>query len=489
MTNLRTYLPAILLSALVFAVGCGEDSEPTPDLDAPDAGDAVEVPAAYAFESRFTPGESSVAYSGQTMRQTLIADLTSYIGGLTNEVDTAPPAAGDVRTALLFYYAFDDTGMEVPLLLTTDPPLAQTTYGDISGPSSLKAKLAGNDTATDHRDWNAGAFVGWTEGGATTPEELLLYWFDQIDALAVARGQGTPTLRPDGTPADHVYVTAAGQDLRQLVQKFLLGAVTYAQGTDDYLDDDVDGKGLLTANERDEESAYTKLEHHWDEAFGYFGAARDYNDYTDDEIAGGGGRDEYQGFHDSNADGAIDLRSEFNFGASTNAAKRDRGSHPDAKTDYSRGAMDAFLTGRAIIAAADGPLDEDAAEALAAQRDIAVANWELAIAATVVHYINDTLQDMATFGTEDYSFENHAKHWSELKGFALGLQFNPRSRLSDAQFAAIHSLIGDAPVLPNADAADIAAYEQGLLEARDIMQTAYGFDARNVGDANGENGW
>ena len=26
-----------------------------------------------------------------------------------------------------------------------------------------------------------------------------------------------------------------------------------------------------------------------------------------------------------------------------------------------------------------------------------------------------------------YSYANHAKHWGELKGFALGLQFNPWS--------------------------------------------------------------
>ena len=60
-------------------------------------------------------------------------------------------------------------------------------------------------------------------------------------------------------------------------------------------------------------------------------------------------------------------------------------------------------------------------------RDAAVLGWEKAIAATALHYINDVLKDMAKFGASDYSVLDHVKHWSELKGFALTLQFNPRS--------------------------------------------------------------
>ena len=61
---------------------------------------------------------------------------------------------------------------------------------------------------------------------------------------------------------------------------------------------------------------------------------------------------------------------------------------------------------------------------LKAHRDAALSAWEKAIAATVVHYINDVIGDMEA---EDYSFYDHAKHWSEMKGFALSFQFNRRS--------------------------------------------------------------
>ena len=57
------------------------------------------------------------------------------------------------------------------------------------------------------------------------------------------------------------------------------------------------------------------MEHHWDESFGYFGAARDYNTgYSDDNA-----RKTTQ--NDSNGDGSIDFKTEFNSGWGITAAK------------------------------------------------------------------------------------------------------------------------------------------------------------------------
>ena len=207
--------------------------------------------------------------------------------------------------------------------------------------------------------------------------------------------------------------------------------------------------------------------------------SRYYDDYTDDEAAGKGGRDDYaSGRHDTNEDGAIDLKSEFNFHAAVNAAKRDRKSSEEAPTDFSGSAIEGFLRGRAIIDAADGNPSGEQMEDLVAARDQAVLAWENAITATVVHYINDTLSKMNDFGTEDYNFADHAKYWSEMKGFALGLQFNPRSQLSDEEFAEVLTLMRDAPVLPGD--ANVEAYEADLLRARDIIGAAYGFAEPNL---------
>ena len=115
--------------------------------------------------------------------------------------------------------------------------------------------------------------------------------------------------------------------------------------------------------------------------------------------------------------------------------------------------------------------------------------WEKAIAATVVHYINDVLQDMSQMQGSGYSFASHAKHWSELKGFALGFQFNPASPLSDADFIEFHELVGDRPVLETASDEERLAYQEALLEARSLLGAAYGFDSANLGDSGGIGGW
>ena len=50
----------------------------------------------------------------------------------------------------------------------------------------------------------------------------------------------------------------------------------------------------------DDGDPWTAMEHHWDESFGYFGAARDYNTGLHDN-------DEKDPYYDSNGDGAIDF--------------------------------------------------------------------------------------------------------------------------------------------------------------------------------------
>ncbi|MFW5926116.1 MAG: DUF4856 domain-containing protein, partial [Myxococcota bacterium] len=459
-------------------VGCGDEGG---------SSGPVEVPATYAFESQLEPGESSVSYPGQVMRQVLIADLADRINDMDSDIPASftPTMDGDVVTELDAFFRFNSgtSGNQTPRL-TTDPEALQETYDDISTDKDLVGKLAGNDSGdTDHKDWS-NEFGGWSDesiadhgGSIGSPEGLVVAFFETFEELAIAQ-VGGPRLDDEGDPIP-VYVADDGRDLKQLIQKFLLGAVTFSQAADDYLDDDVDGKGLLTDNVEPYKGTepYTALEHQWDEGFGYFGAAADYGDYRDAEIAGKDDthpdvRSDYAGgSHDTDGDGRIDLESEYNFGNSVNAGKRDLGANVDP--DFTGQAFQAFLTGRAIINAAVGrPLTDEEMADLKEQRDLAVEAWEKAIVATIVHYINDTIVETGHIGTpEDYDFATHAKVWSEMKGFALGLQFNPRSPLSDEDFTTLHTLIGDAPVLEEAGAAD---YRDDLLAARDLLQQAYG---------------
>ena len=451
----------------------------------------TEVPATYNFPSRYVADESGVRYNGQTLRHTLIADLNSYISA---EIEVAATSGdtfaddgsktGKEKVLEVFEaYLQSESLAEEPIKLMTDPATLQSTYSEIGG-GKLIDKLAGNDSSTDYKDWKT-ELQGWE--GQTSAEGLLRNVF--LDKLATqvadVANNGTVTqdpINPDNNDPLPIYVTVEGHDLKQLSQKFLLMSVTFAQASDDYMASGTEGKGLEASNTRSDEAVYSGLEHVWDEGFGYFGAARDFDAYTDQQIADGE-------VIDTDADGSIDLKSEHNRGAAVNAAKRDLGSA--SGTDFTQQAFDAFRQGRFIIYnAGDEGLSAEEKTQLEEQRDLAIGAWEKAIAATVVHYINDTLEVMNGYDADPttYSLEEHAKVWSELKGFALGFQFNENSPMmqedgGESRFVTFHNLVGDAPVLPNAEGTAFEDYKADLEAARDILQAAYDFDEDDV------NGW
>ncbi|MBD1583615.1 DUF4856 domain-containing protein [Pseudoalteromonas sp. S16_S37] len=428
-------------------------------------------------------GKSSVSYSGQIARHVLIKELYNYIGGdLATDAQTM--TADLLLAKLMLFYKMSDAEYEENagnVAVTFTANAKQVTLADISGShKDLSGKIAGNDATGQHKNWNDGtSFEGWEGLTTNTPEGLMNALFAQL----VERVQQTTVLTPNGKEIETRYVTADGVDLKQLTQKFLYGAVAFSQGTDDYLDNATAGKGLLTSNVLGEK-AYSDLEHQWDEGFGYFGAARNYASYRDEEVAGKGGREDWQGQNDFNADGKIDLNAEYNFGNSTNAAKRDLGSN--GATDYSKEAFDAFYAGRKLIS--DNAGTELTADQLTALKGYAVAAttaWEKSISATVVHYINDSIADLEEMkaGTYDADkFVTLAKHWSEMKGFALNLQFNPESAFNVAanagKFAQMHTLMGNKPVV--GAEADMTAYIAQLKQARDILQQVYNFDSEVV---------
>jgi hypothetical protein len=458
----------LVLSTLIF--GCVEKANDSgmsvdPDTDA----DTV----TYDFASRFNDGESSVDYAGQTLRQVLITEMKSHIGGLTARIDDGwYPAPGDVSDEILFYIEFDsEVGGDVALNTTPDNA-TQTTFNTIASGQNLLAKVAGNDTVTDHKDWSTD-FVGWDD--PTTPEALIRMWVDQIDQAAVARSQGEAL-------TDAVYLSADGVDRQQLLQKFLTGAITFSQGVDDYLDDDIDGKGLLSDNTEAAGAGkpYSDLEHAWDEGFGYFGANQSYGLMTPAEIHAEGGQD-------INGDSMLDLTSEVVFGTARNAAKRDVDAV--AQTQFVTDAWTGFHQGRTLIAEADSGLNSQQMDTLRGLRGLAVSAWEAAIAATVIHCINEIIVDVSAYDTEAYSLNDVAKHWSEAKGFALSFQFNPNSPLIADDFVDLHLALGRAPVLAEAGDTATTAWVNDLIDARNLLGIAFGFNMANLGDDNGENGW
>ena len=439
------------------------------------------VPEIYEFTSRFS-GESSVAYSGQAMRQVLMADLAKHVGDLDARVsDGWVPEAGEVEAELNFYFDFDGlTSADVPISTVTQPASLQVTYGEISTSANLVGKLAGNDSVGQHRDWSQG-FDGFDTDGVVSPEDLVRYWFSVLDARAVARGSGVEEHGPDGEVLP-VHLTPEGHDLQRLLANFLHGAISFSQTADDYLDDDEPGKGLLSDHsEADDGAPYTALEHAWDEGFGYFGGSRDFGLRGKAAVASSPVSDSMP------TDAQTDLTREINWPMAVHASQRDVEATVDQQ--FARTAWDAFIGGRHVLAESGGPLSDSEMVALRQFRDDAVGAYEAVFAATAVHYINGVLVDMGRMGTDDYSFELHSANWSEMKGMALALQFNSRSPMSDTDFVDLHALLGMELVGSTSDSAAQDAYKQDLIAARALLGSVYGFDETNLGGLDGSDGW
>jgi hypothetical protein len=488
------------------------------DVDGDTIGDTCDssnAPVTYTFDSSITPEESSVSYTGQVARNFMVLGLVKEAEGLDETVNAVDARAnmkdyiaGVADNNLAHNFTLKNIG-DTPVLPTGSGTAGAMLIADISGSfKNLDEKIAGGSGA-ENTSGKAGEtskllndeFFGWTDGIADTalPIDLVYVWVDQL--VEEVDGNGLPIETVDGQITIDVSEyegDAEGRNYRQLLQKFLLGAVNLSQLSNDYLRVPFnDAEYLGQEGTKD----YAKGEHDWDEAFGYYGAAQDNNRYTDDEAAGkGGSEDKKNGWFDSNGDGSIDVRSEYNMAISQNCAKRDRGS--TTGTDLSKEAMDAFLLGRHVIAEATAALSMTDAEyaVVQAQADIAANAVEKCVAATVIHYVNDMEDDYDAIADGVYAdkanFINLTKHWAEMKGFALGLQFNPSSPYAAEdkrdELKQILADMGNAPVLANGSqngvaasgtaAAAITAYRAKLVAARDAMGTAYGFDASDVAD-------
>ncbi len=479
------------------------------DSDANGAGDACDaMPLVYSAAGNLDGGsDNGVSYTGQTARLVLQEKLKDYMEDLVEQ-----EGEFDTVSAGLRFYVTGDGVDDVNHGFTTkggDPVIPGPTYADISSGKNLNGKIAGGNLSGGGETGKLinGEFFGWESGLDSTPLpiELVYLWMDGL-ANEATDGQDPTITVADGSEVNIAspMISKEGVHYRQLIQKFLSVAVNFSQGANDYLQTDFGSESALAQYKT---KTYSTGAHKFDEGFGYYGASRDLNDYTDDEAAGKGGRAEYgNGYYDSNGDGLIDLTSEFVFGHAQNCAKRDRKKNAEGVpyTDFSKDAMDAFMIGRRIVENAEiaGELTDAANEALQAQIKIAATTWEKCIAATVVHYINDVSADMADFSNGAFAdrsnFVNLAKHWGEMKGFALGLQFSPLSPFRDGStgksvtdLKRALELMGDAPMLPDgsqngqatnaASAADaIDKYLGDLAEARTIFAEAYEFDPEVV---------
>ena len=411
----------------MLTIGC-EDEDAAADDAVVD--NTIETPAEYNFDSRFVEGESSVSYNGQVVRNLLINDIKGQFKGGNS-------------TMVLSMMANDNASAQI--LTSAGGTTDQSVYHDIET-SQLNDRLDAVSSII---------IPGWDKNAG----DLLGDWVTELGSLG----------------AD-ITTNANGLRLDQLAQKTLWGAVSFWQATSKYMSKIPNDDNLVS----DDGDPYTAMEHHWDESFGYFGAARDYNTgYSDDTDR------KSDPYNDSNGDGSIDFKTEYNIGWAVTAAKRDLVDGVSVDYDFTGTIMNAYLEGRTLIHN-QAPLDE-----ILAQRDIITQTWEKVVAAVTIHYINDVAADMAalypadsTAGPDSPLATDLNNHWGEMRGYGHGLLYNELDTrtLSHDQAVALLNAMGTSPVYPSAGETAFYTYHgvNLLTTAKTILQDAYGFSDEHM---------
>lgn len=352
------------------------------------------------------------------MRALSLFTLSLFLFFLTNcEKEAAAPTYEIPNT-----YDFENvsyTGQQdrLAMLLEMKNYMATSRTGGALDADRLKAMYR-NDAA------NAGFSRSYTKDIKSKTFEAEQDVFDDlIDELAAAstsavagrEGQSGVIQSLDGQKS--YLVGEDGLDHAQLIEKGLMGACFYYQATAVYMGED----RMNVDNETVEPGLGTDMEHHWDEAFGYFGAPKDF---------------------------PINTAGLFFWADYSN--KR------NAMLNSNEPLMQALIKGRAAITNKD-----------LATRDEAIAEarewWEKVSVATALHYLNVSINQF-----DDMSILSHAL--SEGIGFVYALQFNPDKRINNSQARELLTLMGGAPTF---DQMNLYQVNKADLETARSMLAGY----------------
>ena len=408
----------LLSLVLMLSIGC-EDEEAAAEAEAYDpAGE-------YVFPSRLVEGASSVSYTGQVVRNMLHSDLKS----LTDLVTTGPNHGYVTYDLLNSYFSHDDSPSMQPSFVAS-PDACEAVYVNIATGKNLSGKTAD------------GSLRGWSIDATTAVQA----WMQAIADNYAANPSG----------GKQVVTSADGLNYSQMINKTLYGAVAYDQAFgylsnyDESMPDNVAPKS--------DGSSYTVAEHKWDEAFGYFGARRDF-------------------LNPSDVGDCVDLTSEHNFGWAEYARKRDE--NPGYTFSFREDIFNHFVAGRAIIH------NEGSVDDLAPHLAIIRTRLEQLTAANVIHYVGSVktaMNELTSSSTASSSeSENYNKYWSEMRGFIIALQYTfsddagtvkePDTHLTSAELDDIVSHIGTAPLYPGDSGYDDYANE--LDHVVEILETLF----------------
>ena len=325
-------------SALVILLtACNEKEDPAP---------GISVPSTYSFTRN---DESTVSFSGQTDRLNMLSEIKAYLGN------------GDAGQAL-------EAAKLNNMFSNENDAFANSDLNASSKQLEDKTFLADVTFYKDLFEAAEAASEAVVANGAMASEGV---------AGRIQRGNG-----------NYVLVNEKGWEFTQLIEKGLMGSVFLHQIYNTYLTEDRIGPSVDNENLVDGAN-YTAKEHHFDEAFGYWGVPVDF---------------------------PSELSSENNrFWANYSYGRESLvGSVTNLKN--------AFLAGRTAIVNNDE-------ETLEAQVAIIYEEFEIVAAATAIHYINSALTD-----DNEGDFLHHV---SEAYAFVRALKFSEKRAISDAHLSTI----------------------------------------------------
>lgn len=321
--------------AILALTACEKDPETT------DEPTPVVVPATYDFEN--------VSYAGQTDRLNQLEEMMEYVG-TANE----PGVTVDKDVLMDMFTNANDNG-----------------GGNFSFESSKQLK----DKCFEPQQ-------SIVEGYFTS--------LQNISASTATGENGVAGRIASDDGESYRLFDANGWEYEEVIEKTLMGAVFYYQATSVYLGTekmDVDNEEVV-------EGEGTEMQHHWDEAFGYFGADTDFPE----ELEG--------------------LKY---------WAKYCNGRDAVLGTNESLG--HALRKGRAAINVGRLDVRDEAIE------EVREA-WELVCAGTAIHYVNSSIDNIGN----DYR-RNHAL--SEAVVFINNLFYNEGRTVTQTELDEVLDLIGD----------------------------------------------
>lgn len=339
---LLCYMAGGLLTSCKKKEGCTDPTATNYDPDAKkddgscqfDDPDDYDVPTTYEFED--ASGNSTVSFSGQTQRLEMLSEITTYL-------KTANTAGTTVDAATLkSMYANDG-------YTWTDAP----GLGLTGSSKQLKSKTAGGDA-----------------GVQATFESYM----DSVANISTLNHTNTSETYGEGgvwTNGNNSYLqSGTGVEYTQLIEKGLMCAVFYNQATTNYLTGISDDDNTTIVSGK----TYTEMQHHWDEAYGYFTSAVDYP---------ASGTDRFWGKYANSRESVLSSATKIS---------------------------EAFRTGRAAI-------DNEDYTTRDAQVTIIYNEWEKVVAGTAIHYLNEAKSNIA-----DPTKKNHvlSEAWTFLNGLRYG---------------------------------------------------------------------